>query len=296
MQGEVHTPCHLYTGQEAVASGLCAALSDEDYVSGSHRSHGHFLAKGGSMLELMSEIFCREAGCSKGRGGSMHLIEPSKGFMGAAPIVAGTISLAVGAALASSIQKNGRIAVAFFGDGAVGEGVVYEAMNFASLKKLPMIFACENNLYATHMPLRECRQNEQIHTIAVPFGIPSFRVDGNDVLEVYRYSREAIEHCGKGMGPTFIEFMTYRQHGHVGPDDKILGMHTDIRSKDEIAAWLEKDPIVLFEQYLLKNNIMTDEELKMLMDIIKSEVEEALKEAVNNSMPSEEEVLKYVFR
>jgi len=295
-RGEVCTPCHLYTGQEAVASGLCAALSDSDYISGNHRSHGHFLAKGGSMSKLMSEIFCREAGCSRGRGGSMHLIDPSKGFIGAAPIVAGTVSLAVGAALASSIQKNGRIAVAFFGDGAVGEGVVYEAMNFASIKKLPMIFACENNLYATHMPIRDCRENAQIHMIAAPFGIPSFLVDGNDVLAVYQHSREAVAHCGEGRGPTFIEFLTYRQHGHVGPDDNVLGLHTDIRSKEEIAAWLEKDPIARFKKYLLENNITTDGELKILMSNVESEVEKAHNEAVKNSMPLEEEVLNYVFR
>ncbi|MEN6508299.1 MAG: thiamine pyrophosphate-dependent dehydrogenase E1 component subunit alpha, partial [Smithella sp.] len=141
LRGEIRCPCHLYSGEEAIAAGLCASLNDRDYVFGNHRSHGHFLAKGGSLQELVAEIYCRETGCSRGRGGSMHLIDPAVGMLGAAPIVAGTISLAVGAALASSIRRDKRVAVSFFGDGATGEGVLYESMNFASLRKLPIIFA-----------------------------------------------------------------------------------------------------------------------------------------------------------
>lgn len=296
LRGEIQTPCHLYTGQEAIACGICAALSPDDYVSGNHRSHGHFLAKGGSMSELMCEIFCREGGCSRGRGGSMHLIDVSKGFIGSAPIVAGTISLSVGAALASSIRKNKRIAVAFFGDGAVGEGAIYEAMNFASLKKLPVIFACENNFYATHMPIGRCRVNNEIYKIAVPFDIPSYRIDGNDVLEVYQHSRQAAEDCKCGNGPVFLEFLTYRQHGHVGPDDNILGMHTDIRSKEEIAAWLEKDPIANFERYLVKNNIMSNQELTTLKVEVQGDVEKAYRDAVESPMPEGKGVLDYVFK
>ena len=162
LSGEIRCPVHLYTGQEAVAAGVCAALENEDYVFGNHRSHGHFLAKGGRMQELVAEIYCRETGCSRGRGGSMHLIDPAVGMLGAAPIVAGTISLALGAALASSIRR-GRVSVSFFGDGATGEGVLYESMNFASLRKLPIIFACENNFYATHMPIRDCRVGSNIY-------------------------------------------------------------------------------------------------------------------------------------
>ena len=147
---EVLCPCHLYSGEEAIAVGICASLNDEDYVFGNHRSHGHYLAKGGGMNQLVAEIYTRETGCSGGRGGSMHLIDVEKGMLGSAPIVAGTISLAMGAALASSIRKDNRVTVSFFGDGATGEGVLYESLNFAALKKLPIIFACENNFYATH--------------------------------------------------------------------------------------------------------------------------------------------------
>ena len=155
LKGDIRTPCHLYSGQEAIATGLCATLIQDVYVFGCHRSHGHYLAKGGSLQAMMAEIYCKETGCSHGRGGSMHLIDPEVGMMGAAPIVAGTISLAVGAALASSIRKDGRVSVSFFGDGATGEGVLYESINFAALKKLPVIFACENN-----STRRTCLSNE----------------------------------------------------------------------------------------------------------------------------------------
>jgi len=255
MSGKIRTPCHLYSGEEAVAAGLCVSLTDDDYLFGNHRSHGHFLAKGGSMQEMMAEIFCRETGCSLGRGGSMHLIAPEVGMMGSAPIVAGTISLALGAALAASIRKEKRIAVTLFGDGAAGEGVLYESMNFASLKKLPLIFACENNFYATHLPIRECRKTSEIYRIAEPFCIKTVVVDGNDVLAVYEAGKEAVEQCRSGKGPIFMEFLTYRFRGHVGPDDNIQGSHTDIRPKEEVEEWLRRDPILLFEEYLLDNKL-----------------------------------------
>ena len=253
---EIRTPCHLYSGEEAIAAGICACLKKEDYIFGNHRSHGHFLAKGGSMKEMVAEIYCKETGCSRGRGGSMHLIDPEVGMMGAAPIVAGTISLAVGAALASTIRKDNRVTVSFFGDGATGEGVLYESMNFAALKKLPIIFACENNFYATHMPVRECRVDNHIYEVAEPFCIESRAVDGNDVLEVYEAAKQAVEKCRKGEGPIFLEFLTYRFRGHVGPDDNIQGTHTDIRPKKEVEEWLEKDPIKNLERYLKDNDLL----------------------------------------
>lgn len=295
LNADIRTPCHLYTGEEAIACGMCAALMDEDYVFGTHRSHGHFIAKGGSVLELLAEIYCRETGCSRGRGGSMHLIDPEKGFMGAAPIVAGTISLAVGTALASSIRKDGRVTIAFFGDGAVGEGVLYESMNFASLKKLPVIFACENNFYATHMPIRECRTDHKIYRLADQSNMLSFRLDGNDVLSVFEKSTEAVMHCRQGNGPVFMEFLTYRHRGHVGPDDNVLGTHTDIRTKEEVDRWLERDPITLFEAYLLEKNIFTRDVLDKIHGIIKKEIKEVHRAARKGPIPKEEELLNYVF-
>jgi len=295
LRREVFTPCHLYSGEEAVAVGLSSALSRDDYVFGNHRSHGHFLAKGGSMREMAAEIYCRESGCSRGRGGSMHLIAPDVGMLGSAPIVAGTISLATGAALASSIRKDGRVAVSFFGDGATGEGVLYESLNFAALMKLPVIFACENNLYATHMPIRECRVNLPISRIAEPFGIEIHTVDGNDVLQVHEAGRQAVESCRTGKGPVFMEFMTYRFRGHVGPDDNIQGSHTDIRPKEEIAMWMDKDPIKKFEQYLKENQLLDKDRLQVIKDEVMAEVLEAQAFAKNSPSPGREELTKYVF-
>jgi acetoin:2,6-dichlorophenolindophenol oxidoreductase subunit alpha len=295
LTGEIRTPCHLYSGQEAIASGVCAALEEKDLVFGNHRSHGHFLAKGGSMKEMVAEIYCKESGCSRGRGGSMHLIDPDVGMMGSAPIVAGTISLAVGAALASSIRKDGRVAVSFFGDGATGEGVFYESINFAALKKLPVIFVCENNLYATHMPIRECRANQPIYKMAESFDMTCHVVDGNDVLQVFDNSRMAVDACRNGNGPIFMEFMTYRFRGHVGPDDNIQGGHTDIRPKEEIEAWLQKDPIILFERYLLEHQLIDEDRILTIREGVASELGEALDYAIKSPSPRREDLLKYVF-
>ena len=295
LAGEIRCPCHLYSGEEAVAVGICAALTDRDYIFGSHRSHGHFLAKGGSMREMAAEIFCRETGCSRGRGGSMHLINPDVGMLGAAPIVAGTISLVMGAALASAIRKDGRVSVSFFGDGATGEGVLYECLNFAALKKLPMIFVCENNYYATHMPIRECRVERDICEIARPFGIESRRIDGNDVLHVYEAGCDAVEACRKGDGPVFLECLTYRFRGHVGPDDNIQGTHTDIRPQEEIDLWLKKDPIKRFEHYLLSNGLITEGGLDKIREERQREVMDAHAFARQSALPAVEELQKYVF-
>ena len=295
LHGEVLTPCHLYSGEEAVAVGLCSALFKDDYVFGNHRSHGHFLAKGGSMKAMAAEIYCRESGCSRGRGGSMHLIDTDVGMMGSAPIVAGTISLAVGAALASSIRDDGRVSVCFFGDGATGEGVLYESLNFAALKKLSIIFACENNLYATHMPIRECRVNQPIRRIAEPFGIDNHAVDGNDVLQVYDASLLAVENCRRGNGPVFMEFMTYRCRGHVGPDDNVQGLHTDIRPPDELDRWLAKDPIKRLEHYLLERGLMDEPALQHIREEAAHEVREAIAYAHNSPRPKREEFTDHVF-
>jgi len=295
LQNEIRTPCHLYSGEEGIAVGLCSALSRDDYIFGNHRSHGHFLAKGGSMKEMVAEIFCKEAGCCKGRGGSMHVIDPSIGMMGAAPIVAGTISLAVGAALASSIRNDGRISVSFFGDGATGEGVLYESMNLAALKRLPVIFACENNLYATHMPIRECRVDQPISRIAAPFCMEIYTVDGNDVMKVYEEAGKAVETCRNGNGPVFMEFLTYRFRGHVGPDDNIQGTHTDIRPREEIEMWLSKDPIKKLEKYMTDHGLIDKNEIEHIKEEVTNEVSGAIDFAISSAFPLRENLEKYVF-
>lgn len=296
IKGEIKTPCHLYTGEEAIATGVCTALSKNDYIFGNHRSHGHYLAHGGNMKTMVAEVYGKETGCAKGRGGSMHVCSPEVGMMGAAPIVAGTISLALGSALASKIKNEKRVTVSFFGDGATGEGVLYESLNFASLKKLPIIFVCENNLYSTHLSIRECRPNNNIYKIAQPFGIKSFRIDGNDVLKVYETAKESVEICRAGHGPIFIEFLTYRLRGHVGPNDNIQGIPTDIRPKAEILKWQKKDPIKKFEKYLIKNKILDTIELTSLHKSVQKEVDRAHEFAKASSYPKESELVNYVFK
>jgi len=295
LNGDVHCPVHLYSGEEAIAAGICFALSETDYIFGNHRSHGHFLAKGGSMDELVAEIYCMETGCSHGRGGSMHLIDPEVGMMGSAPIVAGTISLALGAALAASIRKDNRVAVCFFGDGATGEGVLYESLNFAALKKLPILFVCENNFYATHMPVHACRVKNDIYKIAEPFCIESHQIDGNDVLKVYEAGQRAVEKCRQGQGPIFLEFLTYRFRGHVGPDDNIQGAHTDIRPKEEVEEWRKRDPIVILEKYLLENDLLEKADIEEIRRQVEEEVEEAHLFAQKSGYSKEKDLGKYVF-
>jgi TPP-dependent pyruvate/acetoin dehydrogenase alpha subunit len=296
LNGEIRCPVHLCTGQEAVAAGVCEALEQKDYIFGTHRSHGHYLAKGGSMEALIAEVYGKETGCARGRGGSMHLIDPDKGMLGAAPIVGGTISLALGSALASSIRNDDRVTVSFFGDGAVGEGVFYESLNFASLHKLPIIFVCENNLYSTHMPIRECRTHNNIHEIAKPFGINSSRVDGNNVLKVYEAARKTIGLCRNGGGPVFLECMTYRLHGHVGPDDNIQGSHTDIRPEKEIEKWKKKDPVKRLERFLMRNRLSDREALASMRLQVQKEVTDAHDFAKESHYPDKKGLKEYIFK
>ncbi|HOM16620.1 MAG TPA: thiamine pyrophosphate-dependent dehydrogenase E1 component subunit alpha, partial [Thermoguttaceae bacterium] len=208
--GEVKCPCHLYIGQEAIAVGVCAALEPEDTIWGNHRSHGHYLAKGGDLHAMMAEILGRETGCAGGRGGSMHLVAKEVGILGTVPIVAGTIPLAVGAGLAYKLQGKRHVAAAFFGDGATEEGHFFESVNLAALYRLPVIFVLENNLYASHMHLSERRPLDNLDQIGGLFGIPSIRLDGNDVLAVYRAAVEAASRARTGQGPSLLECRTYR--------------------------------------------------------------------------------------
>ncbi len=293
---EIRCPVHLYTGQEAVAVGVCAALTEADYVFGTHRSHGHYLAKGGSLQELVAEVYCRETGCSKGRGGSMHLTAPEKGVLGVAPIVAGTISLATGAALAAKIRGDGRVAVSFFGDGATGEGVFWESLNFASLRRLPILFVCENNLYSTHMPILECARRNHFADVGVHHEVECIQVDGNDVLEVYAAATKAVSRCRAGEGPVFMECKTYRLRGHVGPDDNIQGTHTDIRPPEEVAEWRRRDPLKRFRERLLDQGVATAEQLTAMEEQIQKEVDDAHALAKSQPSPNPEDLAAYVFK
>jgi TPP-dependent pyruvate/acetoin dehydrogenase alpha subunit len=280
--GKIICPCHLYIGQEAVASGVCAALAENDHVYSTHRSHGHYLAKGGELKPMMAEIFGRATGCSRGNGGSMHLVAPEVGFMGSSAIVGGSVPLAVGSALSFSLGNTERVSVSFFGDGAATEGVLYEALNFAALRSLPVIFVCENNLYSTHMHISAIQSNVELFRKAEDFNVASFRIDGNDVGKVYQTASDAVERARSGKGPTFIECMTYRWRGHVGPNwDRDIG----IRSHEEVDWWLDNCPVKKTEKYLLDNEMLTMNEKETEVASILSEIEEALSYAERSPYP-----------
>lgn len=292
---EIRCPVHLCSGEEAIAAGVCSVLGKYDYIFGNHRSHGHYLAKGGDLKEMVAEVFCRETGCSRGRGGSMHLIDPSCGMLGSAPIVGGTISLALGAAMSAWVRGSKQVAVSFFGDGATGEGTLCESLNFAALKRLPIVFVCENNLYSTHLCIDEIRVSRNIYRMALPFGEKGYRIDGNDVLKVYEQAKKAVELCRNGEGPVFLECLTYRQRGHVGPDDNVQGTHTDIRPPAEIKKWLRKDPIKRLERYLLKEAGFTLDDLQKTRATISREVDDAFDFARQSPFPAQEDLFKYAF-
>lgn len=292
-EDEIKCPTHLYIGQEAVAVGVCAALQREDYVFSTHRSHGHYIAKGGDLKLLMAELYCRETGCSKGKGGSMHVVAPEVGFMGSSSIVGGNLPLAVGAALASDMQGNGRVSVPFFGDGATDEGVFYECLNFAALRKLPVIFICENNLYSTHSRLSFRQPGDNIYQKAEGYMMPGVRVDGNNVVEVFRASQEAVEGARIGKGPTLVECRTYRWRAHVGPWHDLDFW---FRTKEEVESWIERCPIKRHKELLLDQGILSGLEEGQISRQIDQEIEESLRFAKESSFPDKSELLKDVFK
>lgn len=289
--GEVKTPCHLYIGQEAIATGVCAALRVDDRIFGTHRSHGHYLAKGGDMQAMMAEIYGKRTGCSRGRGGSMHLIAPEVGMFGTVPIVSGTIPLAVGAALAATLQNRDHVAVAFFGDGAMEEGTTHESFNLAAHRRLPILFVCENNLYSSHMGLLERRAADNIVDAAAAHGMAGIRVDGNDVEAVYEATVRGVAKARMGDGPTFFECRTYRWRGHVGPSwDLDVGVHR----KDELNEWLSKDPIARTRERLISRGT-TAGDLDRLDSDARAEVTQAEAYARQSPYPAVGELLRHVF-
>jgi pyruvate dehydrogenase E1 component alpha subunit len=238
---EMRTPVHFSVGQEAVAVGVCSALTPQDVVYSGHRCHAHYLAKGGNLAGLVAELYGRETGCAKGRGGSVHLTDMSVGMVASSAILGQTIPVAVGSALAFQMDASRRVAVSFFGDGAADEGVFHESLNWASVGKLPVIFVCENNLYATHSPLSvRLPRGTEIYQRARGYKMAAEQVDGNDVWAVYQSARRAVARCREGRGPVFLECLTYRWLEHVGPlDDSDRGY----RSRNEIDAWKRRDPV-----------------------------------------------------
>jgi pyruvate dehydrogenase E1 component alpha subunit len=289
--GEVGCPCHLYIGQEAIAAGVCTALGPEDYVWGGHRSHGHYLAKGGDLRAMMAEIFGKATGCCEGRGGSMHLLARNVGILGTVPLVAATIPLAVGAALASTLRRDGRVSVAFFGDGATEEGHFHESMNLAGLYRLPTIFVCENNQYASHMPLLERRAGDNIVKSADAHGVAGVVVDGNDAAAMYAAAQRAVARARAGEGATLIEARTYRWRGHVGPS---WDMDVGVQRKDELGEWLARDPIARTEAELRAAGV-SDDAIAAIRSRARSEVSEALEFARRSPYPNPTELTRHVY-
>jgi len=286
--GEVLCPCHLFIGEEAVAVGICASLRPDDFVFSTHRSHGHYLAKGGDVQALVSEVFCRETGCSRGWGGSMHVRDATVGLPGSSAIVAGTIPLAVGAALAFATCHEDRVAVVFFGDGATNEGVFYESLNLAALRGLPVVFVCENNLYSTHLPISRCLADTDIAKKGSVFNIPCEKVDGNDVLAVVEAGRKAVERARGGGGPALLECLTYRWRGHVGPN---YDVEKGLRSQTELDSWMLRCPIDMLERRMVADGVATVESLAQMKRAVADMVERAVAAARLAPLPTADGLL-----
>ncbi len=292
-QQEMRCPVHLCIGQEAIAAGVCANLKKEDYLMSNHRSHGHYLAKGGNLKAMFAEIYGKKTGCSKGKGGSMHLIDLSVNVLGTTPIVGGVIPMAAGVAFGVQMKKEKRITVVFLGDAATEEGVFSETLNFSALKNLPIIFVCENNFFSVYSPLSVRQpQGRSNSSLAGAYGIPSIKGDGNDVLGVYKAAKKAVQHIRKQSGPYYLEFETYRWREHCGPNyDNDLGY----RSEAEFAKWRKRCPLELYEKKLLRGKLITKKQAADLKKNIQNEIDEAVKFAKDSPFPSPEEAVSGVY-
>lgn len=280
--GKLPGPVHLYIGQEAVAVGICAHLKSSDWIASTHRGHGHFLAKGGDIRALMSEIFGRSKGICKGFGGSMHVADFTKGIMGANGIVGGGIALMAGAALAVQMDGASGVAVSFFGDGAANQGVLMEALNVSSLWHLPLVLVCENNGFSEFSRSSSVTAGA-IFQRATALEVASERVDGNDILSVWNAAGRAITRAREGKGPTLIEAMTYRIRGHVEYEDSFLS--EPYRTEEDVRSWALRDPIARFLAYLLEHGIASEDEARVTDQEVVNLVEEAVNYAEQAPWP-----------
>ncbi len=283
---QMRCPMHLCIGQEAIAVGVCEALKLTDMVYSNHRAHGHYLAKGGNLKALVSEIYGRSTGCCGGRGGSMHLIDLDVNFMGSTPIVGGTVPLAVGAAWAASLKGSQHVTVVFFGDGCFEEGVMHESMNFAALHKLPIVFVCENNKYSVYTELKERQPERPIYKVAESHGLNANQGDGNDVEQVFTLSSAAVENARKGLGPQFLEFSTYRWREHCGPNfDDDLGY----RSSEEVSAGKASCPLVVSSSSAARRGINLQQQIIEYESELAAEIIDAFNFALSSPTPSPNE-------
>jgi TPP-dependent pyruvate/acetoin dehydrogenase alpha subunit len=286
-EGKMRCPTHLSIGQEAVPAAITEAVEKKDFAVSTHRGHAHYLGKGGDLKAMIAEIYGKVTGCARGRGGSMHLIDRSVGFMGTSAIVGNSIPLGVGLGLSAQLKKTGQISCIFLGDGATEEGAYYESVNFAVLKKLPVLFLCENNLYSVYSPLNVRQpENRKISDVANAMGLTVDTVDGNDVMACYNAILKSADGIRKQNGPVFIEFSTYRWLEHCGPG---FDNHIGYRSIDEYETWKKKDPIANFEQKLIADDPQYDRHIETIKESIKKEIAEAFAFAENSDFPKASE-------
>jgi len=288
-KGEIPGFAHLYVGEEAVATGVCTVLGRDDYIASTHRGHGHCIAKGADLKRLMAELYGRQSGYCEGRGGSMHIFAREIGILGTCGIVGGGLPIALGAAMHSKLKKTGQVCAAFFGDGAANNATFHESLNLAAVKALPVIFVCENNLYATATSVQTATKTRNFADRAPAYGMPGVVVDGNDVMDVLRSAEEAVQRARAGKGPTLLECKTYRHFGHY------IGENTFYRSKEEVEAWLERDPIKTFSRRLEEEGTLSAEQVETLRQEVAGEVAEAVKFASESPFPDPARVGEYLW-
>lgn len=281
--------CHLYIGEEATAVGAIAALNDDDYITSTHRGHGHCIAKGARLDKMMAELLGKETGYCRGRGGSMHIADVESGNLGANGVVGGGIPIAVGAALSSKMKKDGKVTLCFFGDGASNNGTFHESINLASVWKLPVVFVVENNLYGMSVPFKKACSVENIADRAKGYDIPGYIVDGNDVEAVFETVEKAVQDARNGRGPSIVECKTYRWKGHSKSDANVY------RTREEIKAWMRKCPIKRYRGKLIKEGIATEKELKQVEENVVKAIYEAEEFAKNSPEPKVEDVLDGIY-
>ncbi len=288
--GNIYGVVHCYIGEEAVATGICAALNRDDQIISTHRGHGHCIAKGADLKRMMAELYGRETGYCKGKGGSMHIADFSIGMLGANGIVAGGIPIVTGAGLAAQLEGNARVAVSFFGDGASNAGPFHESINIAAAWKLPVIYVCENNLYAASTPAASTLAHRDVAARAAGYDIPGIVVDGNDVIAVYEAAQNAVARARNGEGPTLIECKTYRWRGHT---ERIGG--SDPRPQSEIQAWKQRDPIERFVANLMDQRCLTQAAWQKMDEEILAAIEDAVQFAKASPFPDLEAATEDVF-
>jgi pyruvate dehydrogenase E1 component alpha subunit len=289
MQGRIPSTLHLYIGQEAVATGVCAHLSHKDYVLSTHRPHGHAIAKGVAPRAIMAELFAKSTGCCQAKGGSMHVGDIDVGMVPAVAIVGANVPIAAGMALAAKRLGTERVAVSFFGDGAANEGAFHEGMNMAAIWDLPVVYVCENNLYAASTPVSAAFKIEDVADRAAGYGIPGVVVDGNDVLAVHEVAGEAIARARRGEGPTLIECKTYRLCGHSRSDPRTY------RTQEEETEWEAKDPILRLGEHLKGMDLANDEQLDAIEQEVVALIDEAVAFAEESPSPEPADALDHVF-